>query len=137
MRGGDGFSIARDILDSGRALAKMNSIIQAQGQKVFNFKQPNLGHLTVEVRATLPGVVSGIDNFQIARIARLAGAPSVAGAGVDLCRKLGDAVAPGDLLYRIHASFPSDLEFARRACAQSNGYTIGDAQDVPQVFVEF
>ena len=33
VRGGDGFAIARDILDSGRALAKMNQIIDAQGQR--------------------------------------------------------------------------------------------------------
>jgi hypothetical protein len=33
VRGGDGLRIARDILDSGRALAKMNAIIDAQGRR--------------------------------------------------------------------------------------------------------
>ena len=137
VRGGDGFAIARDILDSGRALAKMNAIIDAQGRKPFDCKHPPLGLLTFEVHAAKAGVVTDIDNLQVARIARLAGAPKVAGAGIDLFRKLGDAVAAGDLLYRVHASFQSDLGFARQACARFNGYTLGEAADVPHVFVEF
>jgi len=137
VRGGDGFAIARDILDSGRALAKMNAIIAAQGKKPFDHNAPELGSLTFEVRATESGVVTSIDNLQVARIARLAGAPKVIGAGVDLFRKLGDVVAVGDVVYRVHASFQSDLEFARQACAKSSGYTIGRAGDVPHVFVEF
>ncbi len=137
VRGGDGFAIARDILDSGRALSKMNDIIAAQGKKPFNHNAPGLGKLTLDVRTPSTGVVIGIDNLQIARIARLAGAPKVINAGVDLLHKLGDSVAAGDILYRIHAEFSSDLDFARQACDKANGYTIGRAEDVPQVFVEF
>ena len=137
VRGGDGFAIARDILDSGRALTRMNDIIQAQGARPFDHNHPELGALSFEVRASGAGVVAGIDNFQIARVARLAGAPKVKGAGVDLFRKLGDSVAAGDLLYRVHASYPADLEFARQASARSTGYTIGRANEVPHVFVEF
>lgn len=137
VRGGDGFAIARDILDSGRALKKMNDIIQAQGSRHFDANRPELGRLSFEIRAHGAGVVSGIDNLQLARIARLAGAPKVREAGVDLLRKLGDEVQDGDLLYRVHASYPADLEFARQACARSSAYRIGRAEDVPHVFVEF
>ncbi len=137
VRGGDGFAIARDILDSGRALAKMNDIIQAQGAKVFDHNKPGLGPLTLEVRAPQAGFVTGIDNLQLARIAGLAGAPKVMNAGVDLLHKLGDEVQAGALLYRVHASFAADLEFARQACARSSGYAIGAASEVPHVFVEF
>ncbi|MDD2879227.1 MAG: thymidine phosphorylase family protein [Rhodoferax sp.] len=137
VRGGDGFAIARDILDSGRALAKMNDIIAAQGAKVFDYNKPPLGRLTFEVCATQAGVVTAIDNLQVARIARLAGAPKVAGAGLDLFHKLGDVVALGDVLYRVHASFQSDLGFARQACDKATGYTLGLAAEVPHVFVEF
>ena len=114
VRGGDGFAIARDILDSGRALAQMNAIIAGAGDAEFR-PQParNSARSTFEVRAAGSGVVAGIDNLQIARMARLAGAPKVHGAGVDLFRKLGDAVAAGDVLYRVHAGYPADLEFAR------------------------
>jgi thymidine phosphorylase len=137
VRGGDGFAIARDILDSGRALARMRAILQAQGATGFDHHHPLLGALTLEIPAPADGMVIGIDNLQIAQIARLAGAPKVKGAGVDLLRKLGDTVKAGDPLYRVHASYPADLEFARQATLRSTAYSIGDAAALPQVFVEF
>ena len=137
MRGGDCFSIARDILDSGRALAKMNAIIAAQGAKEFDFNKPRLGVLTFEVCAPADGVVTNIDNLQVARIARLAGAPKVACAGIDLFKKLGETVAAGEVLYRVHASYQSDLGFARQSSARCSGFTLGKASEVPHVFVEF
>jgi thymidine phosphorylase len=137
VRGGDGYGIARDILDSGRALARMEAIIAAQGGKDFDHNNPRLGALHFEISAPAAGVVAGIDNQQIARIARLAGAPKVQGAGVDLLCKLGDTVQSGQPLYRVHADFPADLEFARQACHRANGYRIGGADEVPHVFVEF
>ena len=79
----------------------------------------------------------GIDNLQIATIARLAGAPKVTGAGIDLFRKLGDRVCEGDPLYRIYADYPADLEFAARMSQRSIGYRIGEAEAVPHAFVEF
>ena len=115
----------------------MNAIIAAQGQKPFDHNNLQLGALTFDICAAESGVVTGIDNLQVARMARLAGAPKVIGAGVDLFRKLGDAVSSGDVLYRVHAGFQSDLEFARQTCAKSTGYTIGRADEVPHVFVEF
>jgi len=137
VRGGDGYAIARDILDSGRALASMNAIIKAQGARSFNHNQPHLAPLTFEVFAEAAGVVVGMDNLQIAKIARLAGAPKVENAGVDLVKKLGDAVASGELLYRIHAEFATDLEFAKQAAFKQSAYTIGTLQELPHVFVEF
>jgi thymidine phosphorylase len=137
VRGGDGFAIARDILDSGRALSRMNDIIEAQGSKHFDHNHAVLGSLSFEIRSSQSGVVCGIDNLQLAHIARFAGAPKVSNAGVDLMHKLGDEVQAGDVLYRVHASFPADLEFARHAAAKSSGYSIGRQEDVPHVFVEF
>ena len=134
VRGGDGFAIDRDILDSGRALARMNAIIEAQGSHCFDQNHPKLGVLTFEVLAGAAGVVTGIDNLQIARVA---GAPKVKGAGVDLLRKLGDAVATGDAQYRVHADFHTDLQFARQLSSKFSAYTIGRAEDLPHVFVEF
>ena len=137
VRGGDGYRVARDILDSGRALAKMQAIIAAQGSRNFDHHHPSLGALTLEVAAPEAGVVVGIDNLQLARIARLAGAPKVPSAGVDLFKRLGDSVAQGEVLYRVHASYPADLAFARDACGRDSAFRIGTADQLPQVFVEF
>ena len=72
VRGGQGYAIARDILESGRACAKMNDIIKAQGEKEIDL-QP--GKLCYQVCAERDGIVTHIDNFQTAKIARIAGAP--------------------------------------------------------------
>jgi thymidine phosphorylase len=134
VRGGDGFDIARDILDSGRALAKMQRIIDAQGRQQ---ERAEPAPLMLEVPAAQSGTVISIDNFQMARIARLAGAPMDKGAGVDLLKKLGDAVEAGEPLYRVHAKFPADFGFARVLVDSDNGYRVGDAAEVPAVFAEF
>lgn len=137
VRGGDGFAIARDILDSGRALAKMQAIIAAQGSRGFDHNAPALAPLSFEVCAEREGVVIGIDNLQLARVARLAGAPKVQGAGVDLLHKLGERVDAGVPLYRVYAAFPADLEFARQACQRSAGFAIGTSAELPHLYVEF
>ena len=123
VRGGDGYNIARDILDSGRALAKMQSIIEAQGAQQQRYTP---GNLTAEVVAPKAGFITGIDNLVLAHIARLAGAPLDKGAGVEIQKRLGEAVSAGDPLYRIYAEFPADFKFARQAAAFNSGYQIGD-----------
>lgn len=134
VRGGDGFDIARDILDSGRALAKMQAIIEAQGPQE---KRYELGSLVLEVAAPDAGTVIGIDNYQMARIARLAGAPMDKGAGVDLLKKLGEPVEKGETLYRVHAAFRADFRFARSLVEADNGYRVGAPESVPEMFAEF
>jgi thymidine phosphorylase len=135
VRGGQGFAIARDILDSGRALARMNRIIDAQGRKPFDLAALPVAPLGFEVAAPRDGVVTAIDNLGIATIARLAGAPKVPGAGIDLLRKLGDAVHAGQALYRVHAAYPADLGFARRRAEADAAVTVADASALPRSFV--
>lgn len=137
VRGGDGYAIARDILESGRALEKMRAIINAQGAKPFDHNNFTLGRLSHEVVAVRDGMVVGIDNLQIAQVARLAGAPKVANAGVDIRRKLGDRVKQGDSLYTIYAEYPSDLMFAMQQCEKGSGYLIGDETQVSHSYLEF
>jgi thymidine phosphorylase len=121
VRGGGGYALARDILESGRALAKMNAIVEAQGASELVLKP---GRLLTTVNATIDGHVAAIDNQQMARIARLAGAPMDKGAGVDLYRKVGDEVRRGQPLYGIHAEFDADFSFATAAAEQDSGYTL-------------
>ncbi|MDP5055022.1 MAG: thymidine phosphorylase, partial [Congregibacter sp.] len=134
VRGGQGFDIARDILDSGRALASMESIIDAQGRREDQL-QP--GELVKEVCAEKSGTVIAIDNFQMARIARQAGAPMDKGAGVDLFKKLGDTVEKGEPLYRVHACFDADFRFADELTSRDSGYRLGTPDQLAKIFAEF
>jgi thymidine phosphorylase len=123
VRGGQGYAIARDILESGRALAKMQAIIDAQGR---NTNPPQIGGLRQDVHASDTGYVTAINNMQLALIARLAGAPMDKGAGVDLHKKLGDPVKSGEPIYSIYAEFPADFEFAKESAEQNCGFSIGE-----------
>jgi thymidine phosphorylase len=134
VRGGYGYAIARDILDSGRALTKMERIIEAQGRQEREFTR---GKLSFEVCAEKTGTVTVVDNYHLAKIARLAGAPMDAGAGVDLLRKLGDPVEKGEPLYRIYAEYHSDYNFARSYAEQHSGYRIGHPDEVARTYMEF
>ncbi len=134
VRGGYGYAIARDILDSGRALKKMQEIIQAQGARE---EQLEPGHLSFEVCAETSGTIIEIDNYHLGKLARLAGAPMDKGAGVDMLKKLGDEVTQGEPLYRVHAEYQSDYHFARTFTEKTSGYHIGRADEVIQTYMEF
>ncbi len=122
LRGGTGHARAAELLESGRASAAMERIIDMQGR---NERVYPLGDLVQEVVAPTAGTVAAINCHRIARIARLAGAPMDKGAGIDLLEKVGDPVGRGQPLYRIHACVHADFGFATKLAAADHGYTIG------------
>jgi len=134
VRGGQGYAIARDILESGRAYEKMHEIIKAQGEREIDL-QP--GELCYQVCAQRDGVVTSIDNFQMSKVARLAGAPMDKKAGVDLLKKLGDKVKKGETLYQIYAEFPADFNFSTNLAQQDSGYVIGEGEKMLKPLVDF
>lgn len=120
LRGGQGYHVAKDILNSGRALEAMNRIIYAQGKA----PQAQLGHLTRDIISSRAGVVESINNRQINKIGVLAGASQYPGAGLDLLKKVGDTVEAGEALYRIHSVNASDFAFANSFADGDSGYEI-------------
>jgi len=121
LKGGEGVMRARDILDSGRALAAMEGIIAAQGPAP---QVCELGCWIKDVPAAATGTITAIDCYRIGRIARLAGAPGSKGAGIDLVRKVGERVEKGAPLYRIHADVETDFGFATAMAEEMDAYTI-------------
>lgn len=121
VRGGSGNRRARELLESGAALAAMERIIALQGPPPA---VATLGSLVAEVASPADGVVSSLDCYRLARIARLAGAPTDKGAGIDLLRKVGERVRRGEPLYRIHASTNADFTFAQAHAADDNGVRV-------------
>jgi thymidine phosphorylase len=122
VRGGMGETRARELLESGAAQAKMEQMIAAQGPSPLS---PVLGSRVEEVAAERAGKVSAVDCLRIANIARLAGAPTDAGAGIDLLKRVGEEVRAGEPLYRLYGSDVSDFGFAVEAAAADSGFQIG------------
>ena len=120
LRGGQGYLVAKEILNSGRALEVMNRMIHAQGKA----PQPQLGHLTRDIVSNVSGTVEAIDNSRINKIGIWAGAGQYAGAGLDLFKKVGDHVEQGETLYRIHSCNSTDFAFANSVVDGYTGYEI-------------
>ncbi|HEV7327416.1 MAG TPA: phosphonate metabolism protein/1,5-bisphosphokinase (PRPP-forming) PhnN [Bosea sp. (in: a-proteobacteria)] len=117
-----GRSRAEDLLRSGAARAAFERIIDAQGRR-----EPPVapGLLVHTVRSPKAGVITEIDGWAVAGIARRAGAPFDKAAGIDLRRHVGDRVAVGDPLFAIHASASSDLDEAKAMAESCDCYVIG------------
>ncbi len=121
LRGGTGYTRARELLDSGTALKQMHKIIEAQGPPGCNTA---IGNLTTEVLAPRDGVVGAIDCLRLNRLARTAGAPIDKGAGIKLFKKIGERVEQGEPLYRIHAVDDAQFELARAGAKADSGYVV-------------
>lgn len=99
---------AREVLASGRGWAKFQEICEAQG----GLRMPPVAPHRMDVTAVRSGLVTAIDNRRLARIAKLAGAPLAACAGVDLHVRCGDFVERGEPLFTLHAESPGELAYA-------------------------
>ena len=121
VRGGGGYERARELLDSGAALASMNRIIEAQGRKT---DMPKPGPLAADICANADGEVASVDCFRIAQLARLAGAPLDRGAGLLMLKRVGDSVEAGEPLYRIYSAGESHFHFAVDAANEISGFAL-------------
>lgn len=105
--------MAVEMIDSGKAMAKMREIIAAQGGNP-SVKPEDLpvGPESAAVRSDVAGKVLWLSTDDIVRIAREAGAPKEKGAGVVLHAKLGGNVHKGGVLFEIYAERSSKLSSA-------------------------
>lgn len=108
VQAGTGKEIATLILDSGRALKKFEAICKAQGGL---FAIPT-SKFQYTVAATKSGKIINIDNRHIARIAKLAGAPTYKSSGVELLTNINTMVTKNQPLFVIHAEAKGELDYA-------------------------
>jgi thymidine phosphorylase len=106
---GAGATRAREVLESGEALRKFEAICAAQG----GIRTPPVAARTDVVHATRRGRIAGFDNRRLAKLAKLAGAPRAAAAGLELHVAAGAVVERGAPLLTIHAETPGELKYAR------------------------
>jgi len=105
---GQGVGIAARLLEGGQAYEKFMAIARKQGPlKVLT----RAGHSRL-IRSPRGGRVVSIHNQKMAKVARLAGAPTDPRAGVYLQAKVGDFVKKGTPLFRIDAEHEDELHFA-------------------------
>lgn len=121
---GQGEPMAREVLADGRAWRKFQEICEAQG----GLREVPVARHQHPVVALRSGSVVAIDNRRLARIAKLAGAPQVPAAGVDLHIRSGDFVERGQPLFTLHAASPGEMAYALQY-AQAQADTVHVHED--------
>lgn len=104
----DGRSMAEMALEDGRAWRKFQAICKAQG----GMREPPQSTISHVVEAQAAARVTGFDNRRLARLAKLAGAPTAPAAGLELQVRTGDRVARGQPLFTLHAEASGELAYA-------------------------
>jgi thymidine phosphorylase len=121
---GTGPVLARSILEDGRAWRKFQAICDAQGGMR---KLPHASHAR-PVLAARSGLVWALDNRKLARVAKLAGAPRMAVAGLELHVRIGTGVQSGEPLFTVQAATAGELEYALAYAATAGEIVVvGDA----------
>ncbi|RYF39126.1 MAG: thymidine phosphorylase, partial [Comamonadaceae bacterium] len=91
-------------------------------------REPPQAPCRQDIPAPRTGSVVAIDNRRLARIAKLAGAPKTAAAGIDLQVGVGDFVERGQPMFTLHSGSPGTLAYAAEyALAQIDAIQV--AQD--------
>ena len=123
---GQGGQLASEILSSGKAWEKFQRICLAQGGLKGGLKTPLVAPYRHIIKANTPGSIVAIDNRKIAKVAKLAGAPTAATAGVYLFVSIGHRVEKDQKLYEIFAESPGELSYALEYIqANSDIFTFG------------
>jgi thymidine phosphorylase len=103
-----GATLAKSVLESGKAWEKFQRICEAQG----GMREPPTASHFKPILACNTGIVDRIDNRRLAQIAKLAGAPDDKAAGLDLHVRIGERVMENQPLYTVHAQSSGELEYA-------------------------
>ncbi len=105
---GAGEQLARRLLDTGEAWARFQAICEAQG----GMRTPPDAPHTRVVSAEREGVLIRLDNRELARVAKLAGAPVDRAAGLELAVRPGERIERGQPLFTLHAQTRGQLAYA-------------------------
>ena len=104
----ESYEQAVEILDSGGAWSQFQRIVEAQG----GLKALPEAKFQHGETAPVTGTVTAVDNRQLSRLAKLAGAPLTPSAGIRLHIRVGDVVTPDTLLFTLFSDSTGELDYA-------------------------
>lgn len=105
---GTGIKTANELLESGKAFIKFKAICKAQGR----YTEPVIAKYSHELHSDTEGTLIRINNREIAKLAKLSGAPEYKGSGIQLNVHLGNTIKKGQLLYTIYSGAQGELKYA-------------------------
>jgi len=122
---GKGQQLAKEILESGKALKKFNEIVVAQRGDVKKINSLlSLAKFSFEVKSPKSGNITEIDNKKINLLARIAGSPNDKKAGVYIFKHIGDEIKKGEKILTIYSQSRKRLQDAGIFCKGNNIFVI-------------
>ncbi len=106
---GQGLKLARQLLDSGKALEKFREIVKAQKGKVKEIKKAKYKK---DIKATKNSKIKEIKIQELNTLARIAGCPLDKAAGLYLHKHVGEEVKKGQTILTIYAESQIELKEA-------------------------
>jgi AMP phosphorylase len=127
----NGYNIALEILNSGKAEKKMREIIGLQGgDEKIKPEDIGVGDHKLEIFAERDGIILWLNNTGINEVARAAGAPKDKGAGVLLHKKLNEKVSKGEKVLTLYAEKERKLERANELLEENKVIGIGERREM-------
>lgn len=127
----NGYSLAKKILESGKAEQKMREIIKAQGgNSLVTPEDISVGKHLLHIRSEKSGQLLWMENRIIVEIGRAAGAPKDKGAGIIFNKKIGDSIKKGELLFTIYAENSYKLDRVKYILSSQSPIGIGEKSDM-------
>ncbi|MBB5213154.1 thymidine phosphorylase family protein [Microbulbifer hydrolyticus] len=123
---------AREILQSGQAWQQFRKICDAQG----GLRDIPVASHHIELRSTYAGRLRSMDNRRLARLAKVAGAPSSPEAGLRLRVKVGDMISEHQPVATLYAETSGELAYAREYYHQNRDLFNIAPMDLPLSNVE-
>jgi len=120
VKKGKGFALAKEILQNGKALKKMQEIIKAQGAKYTSSSQLPEMKQGRNVLSKERGKIDCINVKKCSAIARIAGSPADQKAGLYLFVKEGEVIKKKQPLFRIYSSNKRKLKLAFDYASREN-----------------
>jgi AMP phosphorylase len=122
---GNGKQMAKESVASGKAMAKLREIIEAQGGNP-NVKSEDvpMGKYKMDIISRSDGYVTAINNKYVVKIVRAAGAPKDKGAGMVLEKKRGHKVESGEVLFSVFSDNQRKLEAAKAVARRFDPMTV-------------
>ena len=119
---GQGQSLAKDLLRSGKAYEKMKQIIEVQGGDPNRLPEDiELGPHIKEFYAIKEGHITEVNNAIINQIAKAAGCPHSKKSGVEVFKKQGARIAEGEPIFKIYSNNQSNLRRAEKIYNATGG----------------
>lgn len=101
---GEGENVAREMIESGKALSKFKEIVEAQGgDPSLTSERIPVAPYSHVIKAEKADTVYSLDSYNIGSMARMAGAPQDQTAGVIMYVDRGDNIKPGDPILEIRS----------------------------------